>query len=197
MVALHAVPRTADGDLPSDRALVLAARRNEGWASDALIRRHARRINGLAFRLIGRDSDVDDLVQDTFASAFGSLDRLVDPDAFGGWLSAILVRTASKVIRRRRLLARFGLGRDLLAIDLDELVSPATPPDVALELRRLYTVAEALPDELRIPLILQRVEGLELEEIKQLTGASLATVKRRIAKAEEQLRVAFTKGDHR
>lgn len=142
---------------------------------------------------------MDDLVQDSFASAFSTLHRLKEPEAFGGWLSAILVRTASKVIRRRRLLAKIGLGRDSLAIDVDvdALLSPSVPPDEASELRRLYALAQELPAELRIPLLLQRVEGMELEEIRRLTGGSLATIKRRIQKAEDLLRAAFIRGEER
>lgn len=197
VVALRAVPTTATGSLPSDADLVRAAAEGEAWAYDALVRRHARRLNGLALRLIGRDSDVDDLVQDTFAAALSSLHRLKEADAFGGWLNAILVRTASKMIRRRRMLARFGLGRETLAIDVDALVSPGVPPDDALELRRIYSVAATLPAELRIPLLLQRVEGLPLEEIRQLVGGSLATIKRRIQKAEDLLREGFMRGEGR
>lgn len=197
VAALRAVPTDRSGALPSDAELVKAARAGEPWASDALFRRHARRINGLALRLIGRDSDVDDLVQDSFASAFASLDRLKEPEAFGGWLSAILVRTASKLIRRRRLLARLGFGRDALAIDLDALVSASVPPDEASELRRLYSLAQKLPSEIRIPLLLQRVEGMELDEISKLAGCSIATTKRRIEKAEELLRSSFIRGEGR
>jgi len=197
VVALRAVPTAPTGALPSDADLVKAARDGEPWAFDALFRRHARRINGLALRVIGRDADVDDLVQDTFASALSSLHRLAEPAAFGGWLSSILVRTASKMIRRRRLLARLGFGRSSLAVDLDALIAPSVPPDEAAELRRLYALAQDLPAELRIPLILQRVEGMELDQIGTIIGASIATVKRRIAKAEDTLRASFTRGEGR
>jgi RNA polymerase sigma-70 factor (ECF subfamily) len=197
VVALRAVPTTPSGALPSDAALVLAAREGEAWASEALVRRHARRANGLALRLLGRDSDVDDLVQESFASAFAALPRLEDPQAFGAWLSGILIRTAAKVIRRRRLLARLGLGRASLAIDLDAIVAPTVPQDDAIELRRLYTVAQSLPASVRVPLLLRRVEGLGLEEITQLTGVSLATVKRRVAAGEELLRGGFLRGEGR
>jgi RNA polymerase sigma-70 factor (ECF subfamily) len=197
VVALRAVPTTPSGALPSDAELVHAARRGERWACDALVRRHARRLNGLALRLIGRDADVDDLVQESFAGALVALHRLKEPEAFGGWLTAILVRTASKLIRRRRLLARLGLGRDSLAIDPDALVSTTAPPDEAAELRRIYALARELPADVRIPLLLQRVEGMELEEIRQLTGGSLATVKRRIQKAEDLLRAGFIRGEGR
>ena len=197
MVVLRAVPPAPAEALVSDAELVLAARAGDAWASDALVRRHAARVNGLVLRLLGRDRDVDDVVQETFATALTALDRLQEPQAFAAWLSSIVVRITGKLIRRRRLLARLGLGRASLAIDLDELIGPTVPLDDAMELRRLYALAERLPASLRIPLLLRRVEGLGLDELGRVTGLSVATVKRRVAKAEELLRVSFLRGEGR
>jgi RNA polymerase sigma-70 factor, ECF subfamily len=194
---LRALPSSSSREARSDAQLVEARRRGDEWAGEALVRRHARAVNGLALRLLGRDRDVDDVVQDSFASAFAALDRLADPQAFEAWLCGILVRTVGKLIRRRRLLARLGLGRAGTAIDLETLVAPTVPQDDAVELRRLYALAERLPADVRIPLLLQRVEGLGLDEIARLTGTSLATVKRRVAAAERSLRERFLQGDGR
>jgi RNA polymerase sigma-70 factor (ECF subfamily) len=185
------------GDLPADAELVRAARAGEAWAAAALVRRHAHACNGLALRLLGRDGDVDDVVQETFVGAFAALDRLQEPQAFQAWLSGILVRIVGKLIRKRRLFARLGMGRALLAMDLDALIAPTVPQDDAIELRRLYALAERLPAAVRVPLLLQRVEGLGLDEIARLTGASLATVKRRVAEAETSLRASFLRGEGR
>jgi RNA polymerase sigma-70 factor, ECF subfamily len=201
VVVLRSVRGTAgvagDAGRPADAELVRAARAGEAWAAEALVRRHARAVNGLALRLLGRDGDVDDVVQETFVGAFAALDRLHDPQAFAAWLSGILVRIVGKLIRRRRLLARLGMGRASLAIDLDALVAPTVPQDDAIELRRLYRLAERLPATVRVPLLLQRVEGLGLDEIARLMGTSLATVKRRVAEAETALRASFLNGDGR
>jgi RNA polymerase sigma-70 factor (ECF subfamily) len=194
VVILRAVPMQPSREPLSDAALVAAARAGESGAADALFRRYVRVANGLALRVLGRDADVDDLVQDSFASALTTLERLHDPQAFESWLCSILVRTASKLIRRRRLLARLGLGRASLAIDVDALVAPSAPPDEALELRRLYALAQELPEAIRVPLLLRRVEGLGLDEISRLTRTSTATVKRRVGQGEERLRARFLGG---
>jgi RNA polymerase sigma-70 factor, ECF subfamily len=171
---------------PTDAALVAAARGGDAWARDALFARYARMVHGLAFRLMGRDSDVDDLAQDAFVEALGALDRLQEPAAFSSWLGAIVVRTAHKRLRRRKLLHRLGLRRGE-AIDLDALPLNAAPPDVAAELREIYGVLDALAPEERIALVLRRVEGMELREVADRMQLSLATVKRRIAAAESTL----------
>lgn len=143
--------------------------------------------NGLAFRLMGRDGDVDDVVQESFLRALRNLASLKDPQAFASWLCSIVVSVASKTLRRRKLLRRLGLYHDAAPIEPDSLVDATAPPDVAAELRRIYGVIEQLPEEVRIPLVLRKVEGLTIEEISSVVGCSVATVKRRIASGEEAL----------
>src|SRR5262245_52041673 len=155
----RAETRTRSGAGPSDVALVVAARAGEVWAQEALFRRYARLVNGLALRLMGRDADVDDLVQDSFVEALGSIGRLENPLAFSSWLGAIVVRTAHKRLRRRRIAERLGLRR-AEPIDVDRLISPRVPPDVAVELRAIYRVLDRLPAEVRIALVLRRVEAM-------------------------------------
>lgn len=181
--------QTHSGAGPSDAALVVAARAQERWAQEALFRRHAGLVNGLAYRLIGRDADLDDLVQDCFAEAWRSLGRLKEPAAFSSWLGAIVVRTAHKLLRRRRLLARLGL-RAETPVDLDSLVSSAAPADVRAELHAVYRIVDSLPAATRVAFLLRRVEGLPLDEVASLTGASLATVKRRVAEGERRIGAA-------
>jgi len=183
---LGSEPVTQSGAGPSDAALVVAARARERWAEEALFRRHARMANGLAFRLMGNDADVDDLVQDAFFAAFSALDRIENPQAFGGWLAAIVVRTAHKRLRRRRLMTRLGLVRTE-PVDLDRVVSRTVPPDVGVELRAIYALVDRLPAGERVALVLRRVEGLNLEEVARRMGLSLATVKRRLAAAQSRL----------
>ena len=165
---------------------MVAARADEPWAKEALFRRYIAMVNGLGYRLLGRDSDLEDLVQDSFMEAWRSLPKLEQPQAFGSWLGSIVIRTAHKTIRRRRLATRLGLRRSE-PIDVDALIAPTAPPDVRSELRAIYRLVESLPATTRTALILRRVEGLPLDDIAKSLGTSLATVKRRIADAEKRL----------
>jgi len=180
---------TKSGAGPSDAALVLAARAGEEWAREALFRRYARLALGLAYRILPRDVDVDDLVQDSFLYAFQRLDRLSNPQAFQAWLSSIVVRTAGKRLRRRRLQVRLGMLQSE-PVDLDQIVSRSAPPDVAAELRAIYGLLEKLSVEERIALVLRRVERLEIPEIAEHMGLSSSTVKRRLNAAEARLESA-------
>jgi len=189
MPAKKVAPPEAAG--PSDAALVLAARAGEEWACEALFRRYVPMANGLAYRTMGRDEDVEDLVQDSFVQALDGLDRLQDPQAFASWLASIVVRTAARVLRRRQLRRRLGLQRNEAPPDVEKLVSPSAPPDIATELRAIYALIDQLPVEQRMALVLRRVEELELEEIARAMGLSLATIKRRLGDAEAALHRAM------
>jgi RNA polymerase sigma-70 factor (ECF subfamily) len=177
---------TKSGVGPTDAVLVLAARAGEDWAREALFRRYARLALGLAYRILPSDADIDDLVQDSFLYAFERLDKLTNPQAFQAWLSSIVVRTAGKRLRRRKLQIRLGL-RSNAPIDVDEVVSKSAPPDVATELRAVYALLETLPVEERVALVLRRVERLEIPEIAEQMGLSSSTVKRRLHAAEARL----------
>jgi RNA polymerase sigma-70 factor (ECF subfamily) len=166
--------------------LVLAARAGELWAQEALFQRYARMVLGLSQRILAGRDDADDLSQDAFVYAFTRLDTLQNPQAFQAWLRSIVVRTASKRLRRQRLLTRLGIRRSE-PIEPDVVVSNEAPPDVAVELRSVYGLIERLPAQERVALVLRRVEGMELLEIAEEMKLSLATVKRRLGAAEARL----------
>jgi RNA polymerase sigma-70 factor (ECF subfamily) len=66
-------------------------------------------------------------------------------------------------------------------------VGHVAPADHAVELRRVYAVLESLPAEVRVALVLHRVDGMSLEDVAKAMNLSLATVKRRIAAARSAL----------
>jgi RNA polymerase sigma-70 factor, ECF subfamily len=179
-------PTTRSGAGPTDAALVLAARAGELWAQEALFQRYARMVLALSQRILAGRDDADDLAQDAFVYAFTRLDTLNNPQAFHAWLRSIVVRTASKRLRRQRLLTRLGLRRSE-PIEPDTVIANEAPPDVAVELRGVYALIERLPAEERVALVLRRVEGMELLEIAAEMKLSLATVKRRLSAAEGRL----------
>ncbi len=171
----------------SDGQLVLLAREGQRDAQELLFRRHVRRAAGLAQRLLAGDpSEVDDLLQDVFVIALTKLDELKQPQAFGSWLGSIVVRTASKRLRRRRLGQRLGFFRRE-EINMEDFSLPHHGSDTLLELRRIYTRLERFPADERVALLLRRVEGMEIAEIADQTGTSVSTIKRRLQRAAQRV----------
>jgi RNA polymerase sigma-70 factor (ECF subfamily) len=170
-------------EAPSDGALLIRARDGERGAQEELYRRYVRMVYGLVLRMHPREAEVDDVVQDVFVIVLARFDRIDNPQAFAAFLQGVAVRTILKRVRRERLLRRLGL-RAPEPLEPDLLISEKTAPDVAAEARILYVRVERLPAEERVAFLLRKVEGLELTTIAEQMGISLATVKRRLARAE-------------
>ncbi len=152
---------------------------------EAVFRDYSRYVASIALRLVGRDDEVDDVVQEVFVVAMRGLRELRAPGAIRGWLATVTVRIARRRLRRRRLRAFVGLDA---AIDYAPLVV-AAPQDKALAIVRAYRVLDRLPVDVKIAWMLRHVEGEPLDRVAELCGCSLATAKRRIARAQAELDV--------
>ena len=127
------------------------------------------------------------MLQDTFVIALQQMGRLRDPQAVAGWLMQIAVRLAHRRCRRRRLLGRLGFesGSDAtLSLLARAEAGPETVAELALLDRMLRRVSAAE----RIAWMLRYVEGLSLQEAASSCRVSLATIKRRIARADATIR---------
>lgn len=171
----------------TDAQLVLRARAGEREAAELLLERHLPMVHGVVSRLIPRDPELDDLIQDVLLQALDGLSSLREPASFGGWLRGIAVHVVHNRLRRRTWLRRLGVLGRAEPTDLDTVIAPTAPPDVQVELRAVYAVIERLGPDARVALLLSRVEGMKLEEIGRVMGLSLATVKRRLLAAEREV----------
>lgn len=185
MMAL-VLPTHAAATDDSDADVVARAKEGERTAQALLYRRHVRMVRGLAYRLLGQ-SGVEDVVQDVFVTAFERLGTLRDGQAFARWLGTIVVYTARKAIRERRR------SRAHSEAPLTSLIAEDAPMEVREELEAVYQILAELPDDVRIALVLRRVEGLSIKEISVYMGRSSATVKRRISDGDFHLEAAMRK----
>jgi RNA polymerase sigma-70 factor (ECF subfamily) len=150
-------------------------------AFSALYRRHARYVAGVAFRILGADSEVDDVVQETFVDASRGLARIEEPQKIRGWLAAIAVRRVHRRLARRSRLRWLG-------IELGWLGRTSSEPKDRERVDALYELLDRISPRYRVPWVLAEIEGETLPEVARLCGVSLATVKRRVAHAEERIR---------
>jgi RNA polymerase sigma-70 factor (ECF subfamily) len=155
---------------------------------DAVFKRYSPYVAAVAHRLLGRDADVDDTVQEVFLVAVRGLAGVRDPSAVKSWLARIAVRVARRRLQMRRFKTYLGLD-DPNAYD-SVADSQASPEQRAL-LARVYRVLDGLPSDQRIAWALRHIEGEQLESVAMLAGCSLATAKRRIAAAAQTLEEAF------
>lgn len=157
-------------------------RAGDGWAREALYRKHVDVMFRTALRLVGQRADAEDIVQDSVCEAFRDLAALREPGALRGWLLRIVVHRAHKLFRRRKLLRVLGLTRDTEE-PLVELALPSVSLETRLELVCVDRALGRVGTSCRSAWLLRYVEGHSLSEVADLTGCSLATVKRRITEA--------------
>ena len=152
---------------------------------DAIFRAYSGYVAAVALRLLGRDEDVDDVVQEVFIVSLKGLDQLRDAAAIKGWLATVAVRVARRKLRFRKIWAAVGL--DEPGTGVQQFVAPGANAEDRAMLSRVYAVLEELPVDERIAWTLRHVEGEQLEDVARLCGCSLATAKRRIAAAHEKV----------
>jgi RNA polymerase sigma-70 factor (ECF subfamily) len=158
---------------------------------ESAFRRYAGYVAAVATRLLGRDDEVDDVVQEVFLAAMKGLSGLREPDAIKGWLATLTVRTATRRLRVRRFRSLFGFDERRR---YDGVASAAASPEQRALLSRVYALLDELPVAERVAWTLRHVEGEPLESVARLCKCSLATAKRRIAAAHEKLGKAVRDG---
>lgn len=149
-------------------------------------RRFAPYVATIGGRILGRDDDTDDLVQDVFVEATRGIAQLSSPDAIKAWLARIAIRTSVRRLRRKRLLRAVHLPLDDAQDSESVASSEATPEERAL-IARMYRALDQLAARDRDAWVMRHVRGETLEQAAMLCACSLSTYQRRLRRASEQL----------
>jgi RNA polymerase sigma-70 factor, ECF subfamily len=162
-----------------------------------LLRRYQSHVEKVLYHLAPDWQDRADLVQEVWIRVYRNIRRLNEPVKFQGWLSRIATNLFYDELRKRKRHAMpLSLDAPLTFSDgeMDWEIAAETPaPDEELSRQEFYDqlkVAIAdLPEVFRTTIVLREIEGMSYEEIAELTGASLGTVKSRIARARQRLQL--------
>jgi len=168
----------------TDEELVARSMGGDPESFNQLIKRWERPIYALAYRTIGREDDARDVVQETFLRAFRGLGGFRGQAKFSSWLYRITLNLCRDWIRRQRR-APVVLTPD--GVDLVDLAGEADGAERADEavarqdVRRAVALAmRALPEEQRAAIVLKEYHDLTFQEIADLLGCPLSTVKTRL-----------------
>ena len=171
-----------------EAVLVRALERREPPAIAELFDRFGTPVRRVLIRTIGSTTDIDDLAQETFLTVLGRIQTLRDPSALSSFVVGVAIRHARNELRKRALRRWVGLD--------DDLDETAAPPDPVLQqgARHAYRALGRLDATSRVLFVLRHVEELELSELAMALETSLATVKRKLARAERRF-AALAQGD--
>jgi RNA polymerase sigma-70 factor (ECF subfamily) len=175
--------RIPDLESAGDEDLVRAfTRRGDETALAVLLRRHESRVFGLAYRLLGNRADAADVTQEVFLSVFRKVRLFHHQSAFTTWLHRLTINACHDLARKR--------ARTPLPVEPATQGESAAPSDSfgQVDDRLLLEAALlALPEEQRVPIVLRDVGGLSYQEIAEITGVPIGTVKSRIARGRMDL----------
>lgn len=194
------MPRLADRStcLPArlmtrtDEELVAQSMRGDTDSFNQLILRWERPIYALAYRVLGREEEARDIVQETFLRAFRSIPNFRGQAKFSSWIYRIALNLCRDWIRRER---RTPILPTADGVDVVELAAEQEPAESIEDLVARHdlsrAVAEAmarLPEEQRTAIILKEYHGMTFQEIADLQGCPLSTVKTRLYQGLHVLR---------
>ena len=135
--------------------------------------------------LLQSEADREDAVQETILRAWEKLHTLKHEEFFQTWVVRILINECRSIGRQR--------GRVLPMDELPESES-AAPSDE--QTRELHRAVMALPDALRLPVILHYVEGYDVAETGKILGIPSGTVKSRLSRARKQLKLELEEAEN-
>ena len=180
-----------------EAALIQRCAAGDDAAFADLVAEHQRMVVQLAMNLLGDRDEALDLSQEVFLRVFRTIDRFRGQSSLRTWIYRIAVnqaRNRHRFWRRRHRADQVSLDDHVAAHG--ELVSSGQPtPERALAQKelaaRLQSALNSLPFDQRTAIVLREVDGLSYDEIAFSLGVAIGTVKSRLTRARQALRVAL------
>jgi RNA polymerase sigma-70 factor, ECF subfamily len=181
-----------------DTVLIRAIQTGDMAAFDELVLKHKDRLFNLVYWFLGDYQDANDCAQETFIKAFKSINRFRFESAFSTWLYRIAINTCKNRIKS----SAYRWKKKTVSLEISngskngnpcsEIVNGSPTPAMALEKKeRMMWIQKAinsLPEEQNQVLVLRDIQGLSYQDISDITGLNLGTVKSRLARGRLELK---------
>ncbi len=169
--------------------LVERCRLHDRQAQAELYRRYAKAMFNAALRITGDYAEAEDVLQESFLSAFRELSSYKGDSSFGAWLKRIVVNKSINCLRQRRLaLVPLGEQHHDAPADHDTAHSPDDEAETHYRADVLRRCIQELPDGYRVVLTLYLLEGYDHLEVAGILGISESTSKSQYSRARTKLR---------
>jgi RNA polymerase sigma-70 factor, ECF subfamily len=166
-----------------DEELLDGIRAKSPIAVAALCDRYSAHVLRVLGRIVGADSELEDLHHEVFERALRSAAGVENANALAGWITIVSVNVARTELGRR---ARRRWLTLLPWYDDHDVEAPAASDEDVEALRRTYALLDRMAPDLRIVFALRFIDGMDLRELAAACDVSLATAKRRLARAESR-----------
>ena len=183
----------------SDEELVARSIGGDQESFNQLVLRWERPIYALAYRVIGREEDARDVCQETFLRAFRALNGFRGQAKFSAWLYRIALNLCRDWVRKERRTPVVQVPEELEVLEMAAVREPTPSVEDLVARRELTRVVERamarLPEEQRTAIILKEYHELTFQEIADLVGCPLSTVKTRLYQGLSVLRRELAKSE--
>lgn len=184
-----------------DVRLMLRVQKGDHAAFAELVQRNTPKVHGLIFRFLGSPEHVEDLTQEVFLRIYRTAKRYQPKAKFGTWLYRIAANLAFNVLRSRRKANTWSLEspaedrEDLFTIVIADERNPQPHESLdGQELRQKVAEAiEALPENQKVAIILNKYEHKSYEDIAEVLDCSTMAVKSLLSRARANLRQALVR----
>jgi len=187
-------PKPVNPERLVDQKLVEKAQRGDKRAFGILVEKYHKKLTRLLSLMVRDQSEIEDIVQDSFVKAYRAINNFRGDSAFYTWLYRIGINTAKNHLvslgRRPKAMNEVEIEDVENFEDGDELRSIETPENTMMTKEIVVTVndtIEGLPDELKEAISLREMDGLSYEEIAELMQCPIGTVRSRIFRAREAI----------
>lgn len=194
-MSVSASPALVNFSLAADRELVSSAITGFEGGFEELVRRYQRPISAYVYRMVGDYEAALDLTQEIFIKVYNSLARYRAEFKFSTWIYKIAHNCAVDYLRRNNVREQSlvgGTDGDTYDIPLESTkLTPEQESEREERRIEIENVVRALPAAYRELIILRHSQDLTYEEIVEVTGLPLGTVKNRLFRAREMMRQEF------
>jgi RNA polymerase sigma-70 factor (ECF subfamily) len=190
--------KKTSGSSHEDTVLIRAVQSGDLTAFDKLVLKHKDRLFNMVYWFLGDYNEANDCAQETFIKAFKSIKKFRFESAFSTWLYRIAVNTCKNRIKssayrwKKRTVSLETSSGSKNDNPLSEIVNDSPTPVMALEKKermiQIQTAIHSLPEEQNQVVVMRDIQGLSYQDISDITGLNLGTVKSRLARGRLELR---------
>lgn len=174
----------------NEERLIQKASKGDASAFNELMAMHERRMYAVALRMCNNHEDAQDCLQEAMLRIFRAISGFKGQSSFSTWVYRITMNTCLDELRRRKNRPNTSLD-DLLDsgwAPSDETDTPERHAVRSEKRRNIQQMIRELPEDMRSAIILRDIEGYSYDDIADILGANVGTIKSRISRGREKLR---------
>ena len=154
--------------------------------------RYYKAMYNTAFRIVKHTAEAEDVMQESFLSAFTKLHTFKGDVAFGAWLKRIVINNSIYHYKKQQKKRADDLDDVMYKVEDNEGVASDQNGYTELKAQKVMETMKSLKDNYRVSLTLHLIEGYDYEEISEIMNISYANCRTTISRAKESLRKKLT-----